>query len=55
VGLGAPLSVQVATCQPSLSDEQRRVIGVYCVPLHGTISHAASVVLILKAARHLNA
>jgi len=26
----------------------------YCVLLHGTISHAASVVLILKAARYLN-
>jgi hypothetical protein len=25
------------------------------VLLHGTITHAASVVLILKAARHLNA
>jgi len=26
----------------------------YCVLLHGTITHAASIVLILKAARHLN-
>jgi len=27
----------------------------YCEPLQGTITHAASIVLILKAARHLNA
>jgi hypothetical protein len=27
----------------------------YCVLLHGTITHAASIVLILKAARHLKA
>jgi hypothetical protein len=44
--LRPPLPVQAATRQPSSLDEHvSATTGVYCVPQHGTITHAASVVL----------